>query len=84
MVCTYLVNVAYTMSAGNVYGRLRTDNSFMPRCLNTQFTRPLLAESMASWNIVITVSGIFETRASYKPNTRISVISKNKLNEHMS
>lgn len=61
---TYLVNVAYTISAGNVYGRLKTDKSFIPRCLNTQLSKPLFAESMASWNILKTVSGMFDTSAS--------------------
>lgn len=63
---TYFVKVACTMSAGSVYGKLRMDNSFIPRCLNIQLMMPLFVESIASWNIVMTVSGMFETNASYK------------------
>lgn len=54
------------MSAGRVQGKLNNDNNFILRCLNNQLMRPLLAESMASWNIVKTVSGNFDTSASYK------------------
>lgn len=56
--------VAYITSAGSVQGKLNNDSSFMLRCLNNQLIRPLLAESIASWNIVITVSGILATNAS--------------------
>ena len=62
---TYLVKVAYTTSAGKVYGRLNNDNSLILLCLKSQFTSPLFAESIASWNIVRTVSGSLATNASY-------------------
>lgn len=52
------------MSTGTVHGRDRSESSFMLRCLNTQFIRPWLAESMAFWNTVITVSGKLATSAS--------------------
>lgn len=60
------MKVAYTTSAGSVHGRLSNDKSFTLRCLNNQLMRPLLAESIASWNMVITVSGKLDTSASYK------------------
>ena len=62
---TYLVKVPYTTSAGNVYNRLSNDNSLTLLCLKSQFTSPLFAESIASWNIVSTVSGRLATNASY-------------------
>jgi len=63
-ITTYFVIVAYIISAGSVQGKLNNDSNFILRCLNSQLTSPLLAESIASWNIVITVSGILATNAS--------------------
>lgn len=63
-ITTYFVIVAYITSAGSVQGKLNNDSSFMLRCLNSQLTSPLLAESIASWNIFITVSGMLATNAS--------------------
>lgn len=68
VVSTHFVNVAQTMSTGNVQGRDSRERSFMLRCLNTQFIRPWFAESMAFWNTVITVSGKLATSASCNNN----------------
>lgn len=61
---THLTSVANIISAGKAYGRLRTDNNFIPRCLNNQLRTPLFADSIASWNILMTVSGMFDPKAS--------------------
>lgn len=49
---------------GTRYGSVSIDTYLIPRCRITQFTNPLLAESIAFWNIVITVSGRSSTNAS--------------------
>lgn len=64
MFVTNLVTVAYITSAGSVHGKLNNDSNLILRCLNSQLISPLLAESMASWNIVTTVSGKLATKAS--------------------
>ena len=54
------------MSIGRVYGKVSTDNSFIPLCLNTQFTIPLFADSIASSKTVRMVSGMFDASDSWK------------------
>lgn len=76
-IITYFVTVAYIISAGIVQGKLNNDSSFILRCLNSQLTSPLLAESIASWNIVRTVSGNFDTSASYEYNIGDGICNKN-------
>lgn len=60
------------MSMGTRYGKVIRFKYRTARCLITQFTIPLFAESIAFWNIVITVSGRSSTRASCEQTGNIS------------